>query len=42
MAREFGALYDKQGLCDAQAQLARRLDDILVAIDELEQPVGAV
>lgn len=40
IAREFGAYYYNQGLRDAQAQLSRRLDDILIAIDELEQPVG--
>lgn len=40
ISREFGAYYYNQGLHDAQAQLSRRLDDILVAIDELEQPCG--
>lgn len=40
ISREFGAYYYNQGLRDAQAQLSRRLDDILVAIDELEQPAG--
>lgn len=42
IAREFGAVYYNQGLRDAQAHLGRRLDDILVTIDELEQPVGDV
>lgn len=40
IAREFGAVYYNQGLRDAQTQLARRLDDIIVAIEELEQPIG--
>ena len=40
ISREFGALYYNQGLRDAQAQLSRRLDDVLAAIDELEQPVS--
>ena len=40
ISSEFGALYYNQGLRDAQAQLSRRLDDILAAIDELEQPLG--
>lgn len=40
ISREFGAFYYNQGLRDAQAQLGRRLDDILIAIEELEQPLG--
>ena len=42
ISREFGALYYNQGLRDAQAQLSRRIDDVLVVIDELEQPPGDV
>ena len=42
ISREFGALYYNQGLRDAQAQLSRRIDDVLDAIDELEQPYGDV
>ncbi len=41
ISREFGARYYNQGLRDAQTQLSRRLDDILAAIDELEQPDGS-
>lgn len=37
-AREIGAYFYNRGLYDAQALLARRLDDLAEAIYELEKP----
>ena len=39
-ARELGNAFYNQGLQDARAVLARRLDELAEAIDELEQPTG--
>ena len=41
IARELGSAFYNRGLQDARAVLARRLDELAEAIDELEQPVGS-
>lgn len=40
IAKELGAFYYNRGLLDAQAVLAQRVELIVEAIDELEQPTS--
>jgi len=40
ISQELGAVYYNRGLTDAQAQLSRRINNVLEAIDELAQPTS--
>lgn len=40
ISQEIAAVYYNRGLADAQAQLSRRVDNVLEAIDELVQPTS--